>query len=164
MRDMKMAARTPRQGDIPPDHDFLRDRRHARETQLGRDDALVHYTIHDKGIVMGQGTVFPDANGAFTLVYDAEALHQIFSMISLTAHEGKWEGLADEVSINLLAVGSPAGPRAATVTLIGEEIFLEAADHLDAREARRTAPDRHPALNPAPAGTSRLGRAFERGF
>jgi hypothetical protein len=87
----------------------------------------VHYTIHDKGIVMGQGTVTPDASGAFTVTYDAVSLQQIFSMISLTAHEGRWEGLADEVEINLLAVGSPDGPRAATVTLIGEEIFLKAA-------------------------------------
>jgi hypothetical protein len=85
----------------------------------------VHYTIHDKGIVMGQGTVIPDASGAFTVTYDAVTLHQFFSMISLTAHEGRWEGLANEVEINLLAVGSPEGPRAATITLIGEEIFLK---------------------------------------
>jgi len=85
----------------------------------------VHYTIHDKGIVMGQGTVIPDASGAFTVTYDAVSLGQIFSMISLTAHEGRWEGLADEVEINLLAVGNPDGPRAATITLIGEEIFLK---------------------------------------
>ncbi len=83
----------------------------------------VHYTIHDKGIVMGQGTVIPDASGAFTVTYDAVSLHQIFSMISLTAHEGQWEGLADEVEINLLAM-TPSGPRANTVTLIGEEVFV----------------------------------------
>jgi hypothetical protein len=88
---------------------------------------VVYCTIHDKGIVMRQGSVIPNASGAFTVIYDAEMLHQIFSMISLTAYEGKWEGLADEVTINLLAVGSPLGPRAATVTLIGEEIFLKAA-------------------------------------
>ena len=38
------------------------------------------------------------------------------------AHEGRWEGLADEVAINLLAVGGD--PRANTMTLIGEEVFL----------------------------------------
>ena len=43
-------------------------------------------------------------------------------MLSLTAHEGQRLGLADEVTINLLAVGSQ--PRANTITLIGEEIFV----------------------------------------
>jgi len=84
----------------------------------------VYYTIHDKGIVMGQGSVSPGADGSFTIVYDAETLHDDFSMLSLTAHEGRWEGLADEVSINLLAVGS-GPPSANTVTLIGEEVFVE---------------------------------------
>ena len=83
----------------------------------------VRYTIHDKGVVMGQGGVTPDASGAFTVTYDAVALHESFSMLSLTAHEGLWEGLADEVSINLLAIGS-SEPRANTVTLIGEEAFV----------------------------------------
>ena len=83
----------------------------------------VRYTIHDKGVVMGQGIVTPDAFGVFTVTYDAEALHEDFSMLSLTAHEGRWEGLADEVTINLLAVGT-AYPCANTVTLIGEEVFI----------------------------------------
>jgi hypothetical protein len=82
----------------------------------------VHYTIHDKGIVMNQGSVTPDSSGAFTVTYDAVALHDVFSMLSLTAHEGQWEGLADEVAINMLAAGGE--PRAATVTLLGEEIFV----------------------------------------
>jgi hypothetical protein len=84
----------------------------------------VHYTIHDKGVVMGQGSVTPDAGGSFSIGYDPKALREDFSMLSLTAREGRWEGLSDEVSINLLAVGS--GPPAAnTVTLIGEEVFVE---------------------------------------
>jgi hypothetical protein len=83
----------------------------------------VRYTIHDKGVVMGQGIVTPDASGVFTVTYDAEALHEDFSMLSLTAHEGRWEGLADEVTINLLAVGTDY-PCANTVTLIGEEVFI----------------------------------------
>lgn len=87
----------------------------------------VHYTIHDKGVVMGQGVVNPEFDGTFTLVYDAEALQKNFSMLSLTAREGRWEGLADEVSIRLLAVGSET-PRAATVTLIGEEVFVESGE------------------------------------
>jgi hypothetical protein len=81
----------------------------------------VHYTIHDKGIVMGQGTLIPDAAGRFALTYDAVALHQEFPMLSLTAHEGMREGLADEVSIHFLAAG--AEPRANTLTLIGEEVY-----------------------------------------
>jgi hypothetical protein len=83
----------------------------------------VHYTIHDKGIVMSQGTVAPDLAGVFRLTYDAQTLHQDYSMLSLTAREGRWEGLADEVSINLLAVGGSTA-QANTVTLIGEEVFV----------------------------------------
>jgi hypothetical protein len=83
----------------------------------------VHYTIHDKGVVMGQGTLTPDALGRFTLVYDAGALHEIFSMLSLTAHEGRREGLSDEVSIHFLAVGGEQ-VQATAVTLIGEEVFV----------------------------------------
>ncbi|MCK4901029.1 MAG: hypothetical protein KAS38_19770, partial [Anaerolineales bacterium] len=83
----------------------------------------VHFTIHDKGIVMGQGVVTPTITGNFTIVYDAKALHEDFSMLSLTAHEGLWEGLSDEVSINLHAIGD-GGARANTLTLIGEEVFV----------------------------------------
>jgi hypothetical protein len=83
----------------------------------------VHYTIHDKGIVMGQGTLAPAGNGLFRLSYDPEDLHDDFSMLSLVSHEGWRKGLADEVAINLLAVGGDES--AATVTLIGEEIFVE---------------------------------------
>jgi hypothetical protein len=57
------------------------------------------------------------------VTYDAVALNAIFPFVSLTAHEGVWEGLADEVAINLLAVGGDMA-RAATVTLIGEEVFI----------------------------------------
>jgi hypothetical protein len=83
----------------------------------------VHYTVHDKGVVMDQGSIVPAGNGAFTVVYDAVDLNTRFPFVSLTAHEGEWEGLADEVAINLLAVGG-AEPLANTVTLIGEEIFV----------------------------------------
>lgn len=84
----------------------------------------LYFTIHDKGMVMGQGVLAPDASGAFDLVYDAKALHEDFPMLSLTAHEGRWEGLADEVTISLLATGSGM-PRAGRVTLIGEQVFVE---------------------------------------
>ena len=83
----------------------------------------VHYTIHDKGVVMGQDVAYPDDRGIFTVTYDAEALNAAFPFVSLTAHEGEWEGLADEVAINLLAVGE-IEPTGNTVTLIGEEVFI----------------------------------------
>ena len=83
----------------------------------------VNYTIHDKGVVMAQGSLTPSSKGVFTFSYDPESLHDDFSMLSLTAHEGRRLGLADEVSINMLAVGGQ--PRANTVTLIGEEIFVD---------------------------------------
>jgi hypothetical protein len=99
----------------------------AGTTALGgattEDATTVYYTVHDKGVVMAQGSVTPDAAGRFSFDYDARALHETFPFLSLTAREGYWEGLADEVSINLLKVGG-GPPRANTVTLIGEEIFV----------------------------------------
>jgi len=83
----------------------------------------IYYTIYDKGVVMGQGQTTPALDGAFALSYDAESLHEDFPMLSLTAREGFWEGLADEVFISFLAVGNGL-PRAASATLIGEEVFL----------------------------------------
>ena len=85
--------------------------------------AAVYYTIYDKGIVMEQGALAPGPIDTFNLVYDPVALNEDFPMLSLTAHEGRWEGLADEVTISLLAVGDMP-PRAAKVTLIGEEVFV----------------------------------------
>ena len=83
----------------------------------------IYYTVHDKGVVMEQGTVTPDADGHFRILYDAVSLNKVFSFLSLTAHEGRWEGLADEVTISMLAVGGET-PQANTVTLLGEEIFV----------------------------------------
>jgi hypothetical protein len=82
----------------------------------------IHYTIHDKGIVMKQGIIEPDESGFFNLAYNAVALHEIFPMLSLTAHDGRHEGLADEVTINMMAVGGR--PAANSITFIGEEIFV----------------------------------------
>jgi hypothetical protein len=87
-----------------------------------RGTTAVHYTIHDKGVVMGLGSLIPDSNGLFSLSYDARALNKDFPMLSLTAHEGRREGLADEVTIQFLAAGSE--PQANSVTLIGEELFV----------------------------------------
>ena len=84
----------------------------------------VYYTIHDKGVVMGQGQANLEADGHFTFTYDAEALHQQFPMLSLTGREAIQLGLSDEVAINFLAVGTLADPQANTVTLIGEEVFV----------------------------------------
>jgi hypothetical protein len=83
----------------------------------------IYYTIYDKGVVMGQGTLTPNIDGTFSLTYDAKALHQDFNMVSLTAHEGRWDGLSDEVSIHFLAVGGEQ-MAAASVTLIGEKVYL----------------------------------------
>jgi len=83
----------------------------------------IYYTIHDKGIVMEQGSLTPQPDGSFALVYDAKTLSADFPMISLTAHEGRWEGLADEVAIHLLAVGA-GQPQATSITLIGEQAFV----------------------------------------
>lgn len=86
----------------------------------------VHYTIHDKGIVMGQGALTPGPGGIITLVYDPVALHEDFPMLSLIAHEARRPGLADNVMITFLAEG--AEPLAAGVNLIGEEVFLRSGE------------------------------------
>ena len=86
----------------------------------------VYYTIHDKGTVMMQGVTQPDAEGTFWITYDAPTLHATFPFLSLTAREGMWPGLSDEVSINALAVGSDI--RATTITLIGEELYIGGVD------------------------------------
>ena len=85
----------------------------------------VHVTVHDKGVVMVQDVLEPSSDGEFAFTYDAEALQRDFPFLSLTAHEGRWEGLADEVAISFLAVGQ-GDASAAVVTLVGEEIFLPA--------------------------------------
>jgi len=84
---------------------------------------VIHVTVHDKGVVMTQSELEPSLDGAFSFTYDAEALHRQFPFLSLTAHEGRWEGLADEVTISFLAEGS-GNAQAAVITLIGEEVFL----------------------------------------
>lgn len=84
---------------------------------------ILYYSVYDKGIVLDQGTIEPDPSGSFTFTYDARVLHETFSMLSNTAHEGLWEGLADEVTISFLS-NSPVGPQAARVTLIGEHVFV----------------------------------------
>ncbi len=84
--------------------------------------AAVTYTVHDKGVVMDSGTVTLGADGTFSILYDARSLSKIFPFLSLTAREGWWEGLADEVAINMIATGGEV--QANTVTLIGEEVFI----------------------------------------
>ena len=75
---------------------------------------------------MGQGSIQPDSSGLFEFTYDPVALNKDFSMLSLTAHEGRWEGLADEVTISFMAQGSDM--LATAVTLIGEEVFAQTSD------------------------------------
>lgn len=87
----------------------------------------VYYTVHDKGVVMDQGMITPAADGSFAITYDARALHDQFPFLSLTAHEGHWEGLADEVMLNVLAAGGEM-VTGNTITLIGEELFIGAQE------------------------------------
>ena len=84
---------------------------------------VVHVTVHDKGVVMVQREIIPQGDGSFSYTYDAKTLQQSFPFLSLTAHEGRWEGLADEVTISFFAEGG-GNAQAAVITLIGEEIFL----------------------------------------
>jgi len=83
----------------------------------------VYVTVHDKGVVMVQDELSPASDGTFTYTYDPELLHERFPFLSLTAHEGRWAGLADEVTISFLAVEGERS-QAAVVVLIGEEVFL----------------------------------------
>jgi hypothetical protein len=85
----------------------------------------IYVTVLDKGVVMAQRTLTPAADGAFAYTYDAKAMNRSFPFVSLTAHEGMWEGLADEVTISFLATGGKE-PQAALIHLIGEEVFIVA--------------------------------------
>ena len=105
------------------------DRRDGRiepieiEGQAPAGTERIYVTVHDKGVVMVQDELTPASDGTFSYTYDAMALHDRFPFLSLTAHEGRWEGLADEVAISFLAVGGEQS-QAAVVVLIGEEVFL----------------------------------------
>jgi len=112
---------SPEPGFLPWPRDHIEPIPIVGRVPLGT--SRVYYTIHDKGIVMGQGALTPNPAGEFTFVYDPEALHQDFPMLSLTSHEGRWRGLADEVTIHFFA-DSDSQPRAASVVLIGEQVFL----------------------------------------
>jgi hypothetical protein len=85
----------------------------------------IYVTVLDKGVVMAQRTLTPAADGAFAYTYDAKAMNRSFPFVSLTAHEGMWEGLADEVTISFLATGGKE-PQAALIHLIGEEVSIVA--------------------------------------
>lgn len=127
-------ANTPRLEIVSPESGFLPWPYPGKFDQPGRIKPItiegsapsgtttVYYTIHDKGVVIEQGEIVPEDDGSFSLVYDAKEINKTFPFVSLTAHEGMWEGLADEVAINFLAVGGET-PQANTVTLIGEEVF-----------------------------------------
>jgi len=84
---------------------------------------VVHVTVHDKGVVMVQREIKPQGDGSFSYNYDAKTLQRSFPFLSLTAHEARWEGLSDEVTISFFAEGG-GNAQAAVITLIGEEVFL----------------------------------------
>ena len=117
----RLALHTPQPGFLPPIAGEIAPILVSGSAPQG--STAVHYTIHDKGIIMGQGNLTPSADGRFQFAYDPVALHQDFPMLALTAHEGLWRGLADEVTISFLATGGEA--QATTVTLLGEEVFVE---------------------------------------
>jgi len=115
------AGRLPWPSGLTQRDDRIRPIRIVGEAPTGTE--RVYVTVHDKGVVMDQDELIPNSDGAFTYTYDAEGLNRDFPFVSLTAHEGHWEGLANEVTISFLAVAGE-DIRATVVVLIGEEVFL----------------------------------------
>ena len=114
-------GRLPWPSGLSQQHDRIRPIQIVGQAPVGTE--CVYVTVHDKGVVMDQDELIPHSNGTFTYTYDAEALNRDFPFVSLTAHEGRWEGLADEVTITFLATGGEE-TQATVVVLIGEEVFL----------------------------------------
>ena len=114
-------GRLPWPSGLSQQHDRIRPIQIVGQAPVGTE--CVYVTVHDKGVVMDQDELIPHSNGTFTYTYDAEALNRDFPFVSLTAHEGRWEGLADEVTISFLATGGEE-TQATVVVLIGEEVFL----------------------------------------
>lgn len=90
----------------------------------GASGAVVSYTIAMPGVVLEQGTVAPTSN-TFTVSYDPVTLHDDFPNIDLSTSEEQRPGLSDEVLITLLMIGGDGSYRANTITLFGEEVFVE---------------------------------------
>jgi hypothetical protein len=90
----------------------------------GVSGAVVSYTISMAGVILEQGTVTPTGS-TFTVSYDPATLHNTFPNIDLSAPEEQRPGLSDQVWISLLLTGGGGLGRANTVTLFGEEVFVE---------------------------------------
>ena len=85
----------------------------------------VAYTITIPGVILAQGEASAGSNGSFTLGYDPQALHRRFPNIDLVGRDTHSTGLADTVSISLVAIDASGDPLAAeTLTLQGERLFI----------------------------------------
>jgi len=124
---LPLVITTPATGRLPwpngliQPNDRIRPIRIVGQAPVGTE--RVYVTVHDKGVVMDQDELIPRSDGTFTYTYDAKTLNRDFPFVSLTAHEGHWEGLANEVTVSFLAVGGEE-TQATVVVLIGEEVFL----------------------------------------
>jgi hypothetical protein len=90
----------------------------------GTSGAVISYTITMPGVILEQGTVIPAGN-TFTVSYDPVTLHDSFPNIDLSTPEEQRPGLSDEVLITLFMIGGDGSYRANTVTLFGEEVFVQ---------------------------------------
>jgi len=85
----------------------------------------VDYVISIPGLILEQGQAIVDAGGSFAVVYDPQALHRRFPNVDLVGRDRHDTGLADTVSIALVAVDASGTTIAAeAVTLQGERLFI----------------------------------------
>jgi len=77
------------------------------------------------GLILAQGQADVGSGGSFTVTYDPQSLHQRFPNVDLVGRDSHDVGLADTVSIALVAVDASGAPVAAEiVTLQGEHVFI----------------------------------------
>ena len=88
-------------------------------------DAEVRYTIQMPGFILKQGQTTPQ-NGSYRFDYDPESLVKDFPNLDLQARDLRRPGLADLVTISVLASGRDAGGnrrhRASVVNLLAEDV------------------------------------------
>jgi hypothetical protein len=95
----------------------------------GLTDAAVDYTLTMAGFVLerGQAAISGDT---YRVVFDPVALHEDFPNLDLVGRDDRLPGLADTFAIGLLLRGQREGHavyRANTVTIQGEQVFIEDA-------------------------------------
>jgi len=124
-REPPLAILSPRNGFLSFNSSPLPPVSISGAVPAGWRDVRVYYTIAMPGFILKQGQCTPSA-GTFRFNYDPEALAHDFPNLDLVARDERRPGLADLVTISMLASGrngqgAPAN-RACVTTLLAEEV------------------------------------------